>query len=76
MLAKGLKVDRPTIPISLEILDDDSKLKNPEAYPIKVRYAARMGIMAALTGAIGDAEALRQRRRWQRSGACQVRNWK
>lgn len=40
MLDKGLKVDRPTIPISLEILEDDAKLKSPDEYPVKVRQGA------------------------------------
>ncbi|KAL1941310.1 hypothetical protein VTO73DRAFT_7522 [Trametes versicolor] len=36
MLDKGLKVDRPTIPVSLEISEDEAKLKSPDEYPVKV----------------------------------------
>ncbi|KAI0352095.1 hypothetical protein OH77DRAFT_1561952 [Trametes cingulata] len=36
MESRGLVVDRPTIPTSIELGDDDEQLKDPAGYPVKV----------------------------------------
>ncbi|KAI0642306.1 FAD binding domain-containing protein [Trametes meyenii] len=36
MKAKRLEVERPTIPVSLEVLHEDELLKDPSKYPIKI----------------------------------------
>jgi hypothetical protein len=37
MAAKGLTVDRPTKPTSIELSQDEARLKDPNAYPVQVR---------------------------------------
>ena len=36
MKKEGLHVERPIVPISLQISDDPRELADPHAYPIKV----------------------------------------
>ncbi|KAI0642305.1 FAD binding domain-containing protein [Trametes meyenii] len=36
MKTQGLVIDRPTIPVSLEVSQDEGQLKDPQAYPVKV----------------------------------------
>jgi len=36
MKKEGVVVERPIIPTSLEISTDESELKDPQAYPVKV----------------------------------------
>ena len=36
MSEKGLEVERATIPISLDLLEDENKLRNPNEYAVKV----------------------------------------
>ncbi|EIN03849.1 hypothetical protein PUNSTDRAFT_77498 [Punctularia strigosozonata HHB-11173 SS5] len=36
MEGHGLRVDRPTVPTSIEVSGEESALKNPHAYPVKV----------------------------------------
>jgi len=37
MRKEGLQVDRPVVPISLQLSEDQKELADPHAYPIKVR---------------------------------------
>ena len=37
MRKEGLQVERPIVPISLQISEDPKELADPHAYPIKVR---------------------------------------
>jgi hypothetical protein len=37
MRKEGLEVDRPVVPISLRLSEDQEELANPCAYPVKVR---------------------------------------
>ncbi|KAH9851893.1 FAD binding domain-containing protein [Lenzites betulinus] len=36
MRPQGLDIDRPTIPTSIELSEDEAELKDPQAYPVKV----------------------------------------
>ncbi|CDO68389.1 hypothetical protein BN946_scf184815.g36 [Trametes cinnabarina] len=36
MKTVGLGIDRPTIPISIELSEDEAELSDPQAYPVKV----------------------------------------
>lgn len=38
MRKKGLQVERPIVPISLQMSDDPQEVADPHAYPIKVRF--------------------------------------
>jgi phenol 2-monooxygenase (NADPH) len=38
MRKEGLQVERPIVPISLQISDDPKEIADPHAYPIKVRF--------------------------------------
>jgi phenol 2-monooxygenase (NADPH) len=49
LLADGLAVDRPAMPISLEISEDAKELQDPTAYPLKVRRSDRIPICRILT---------------------------
>ena len=37
MRKEGLQVERPIVPVSLQISEDQKELADPHAYPIKVR---------------------------------------
>ena len=37
MRKEGLEVDRPVVPISLQLSEDQKELADPHAYPVKVR---------------------------------------
>ena len=37
MSKHDLQVDRPVVPISLQLSEDQKELANPHAYPVKVR---------------------------------------
>jgi phenol 2-monooxygenase len=37
MRKEGLEVERPIVPIDLQISDDPRELEDPRAYPVKVR---------------------------------------
>lgn len=34
----GLDVSRPAIPVSLQVSEDAMELKDPDAYPVRVRF--------------------------------------
>ncbi|KAI9062575.1 hypothetical protein FKP32DRAFT_1573679 [Trametes sanguinea] len=36
MKTEGLGIDRPTIPVSIEVSEDQAELEDPHAYPVKV----------------------------------------
>jgi phenol 2-monooxygenase len=36
MKEEGLEVERPIVPIDLQMSDDPRELENPHAYPVKV----------------------------------------
>ena len=36
MRKEGLEVERPIIPVSMEVSEDENELKDPTAYPVKV----------------------------------------
>ena len=38
MKKEGVVVERPIIPTFLEMSVDESELKDPQAYPVKVRF--------------------------------------
>lgn len=38
MRRKGLEVERPIVPISLQISEDPKEIADPHAYPVKVRF--------------------------------------
>jgi hypothetical protein len=38
MRKEGLEVERPIVPITLQISEDPKEVADPHAYPIKVRY--------------------------------------
>jgi phenol 2-monooxygenase len=37
MRKEGLEVDRPVVPVSLKLSEDEEELADPHAYPVKVR---------------------------------------
>ncbi|KAJ3002531.1 hypothetical protein NUW54_g5798 [Trametes sanguinea] len=39
MKTEGLGIDRPTIPVSIEVSEDQAELEDPHAYPVKVRFS-------------------------------------
>jgi len=44
----GLDVSRPAIPVSLQVSEDALELKDPDAYPVRVRSPLFMCIMIFL----------------------------
>ncbi|KAI0773243.1 FAD binding domain-containing protein [Trametes elegans] len=36
MRPQGLEIDRPTVPVSIELSEDEAELKDPQTYPVKV----------------------------------------
>ena len=36
MRKEGLEVERPIIPVSMEVSEDENELKDPTAHPVKV----------------------------------------
>ena len=39
MRKEGLEVERPVVPISLQISEDPNEIADPQAYPVKVRHS-------------------------------------
>lgn len=75
MRKDGLQVDRPVVPISLQLSEDPKELADPHAYPIKVRSISDQIFVCiipegnSLRTLLGRAEALRQGIR-RRHGNC------
>ena len=44
MSEKGLEVERATIPISLDLSEDENKLRNPNEYAVKVTSLSSTGL--------------------------------
>lgn len=62
MRKEGLEVERPIVPISLQISEDPEELSDPHAHPIKVRrFPTRLKLHSFTHTHIGRAKALRQR---------------
>ena len=49
MHALGVSVDRPFIPVSIELSEDKNVLEDVDAYPVKVLYYFRMLFTISLT---------------------------
>ncbi|KAL1941311.1 hypothetical protein VTO73DRAFT_7523 [Trametes versicolor] len=52
MRSQGLDIDRPTIPVSIELSEDQAELKDPQAYPVKV-------VLKHLDRSTNDTEVIR-----------------
>ena len=58
MKMEGLQVERPIVPISLQMSDDPDELADPRAYPVKVRKFPSCPALPQLTRSAGRAKTL------------------
>jgi hypothetical protein len=58
----GVSVDRPFIPVSIELSEDKNVLEDVDAYPVKV-YHFQMLFYDILNDSAGGLKAYRRRRR-------------
>lgn len=58
MRKEGLQVERPIVPISLQISEDPEELDDPHAYPVKVRPFPTCYGVIQVTTSTGRAKAL------------------
>lgn len=77
MREMGLEVDRPTVPIALELSTDEALLKDPQAYPVKVLRILLRAFPFAHLPHKGDIEAPGRAGGTDRDRSCtrKVRDW-
>lgn len=77
MISNGVEVERPKIPTSIELSEDQSELKDPKSHPIKVKHKSYGPSMQYRDPPVGGAEEPRCYGRHIRHGNCsrQVCHW-